>query len=109
MEMLFIWGLFAVVGGALLSSYNKAGSGFLLGLFLGPIGVLIAAVMRSDEKRKEEQRRHNEQLQVFARAEEKPDVSRLERECPFCAELILSKAVVCKHCGRDIPHSASKS
>ncbi|MGZ5459582.1 MAG: hypothetical protein ACXW5U_10965 [Thermoanaerobaculia bacterium] len=26
-----------------------------------------------------------------------------ERECPFCAELILKKARVCKHCGRDVP------
>ena len=29
-------------------------------------------------------------------------VVRDERECPFCAELILCKAKVCKHCGRDI-------
>lgn len=29
-------------------------------------------------------------------------VSREERECPFCAELILKKARVCKHCGRDV-------
>lgn len=25
------------------------------------------------------------------------------RECPFCAETILVKAKVCKHCGRDVP------
>ena len=25
-----------------------------------------------------------------------------ERECPWCAELILKKARVCKHCGRDV-------
>jgi len=27
---------------------------------------------------------------------------REERECPFCAEPILKKAKVCKHCGRDV-------
>ncbi len=27
---------------------------------------------------------------------------REERECPHCAELILRKARVCKHCGRDV-------
>ena len=27
---------------------------------------------------------------------------REERECPHCAELILRKAKVCKHCGRDV-------
>lgn len=25
-----------------------------------------------------------------------------ERECPFCAEPILKKAKVCKHCHRDV-------
>jgi membrane protein YdbS with pleckstrin-like domain len=27
---------------------------------------------------------------------------RIERECPFCAERILAKARVCKHCGREV-------
>ena len=27
---------------------------------------------------------------------------REERDCPFCAEPILKKAKVCKHCGRDV-------
>jgi uncharacterized membrane protein YdbT with pleckstrin-like domain len=27
---------------------------------------------------------------------------RQERECPYCAELILAKAKVCKHCGREV-------
>jgi len=31
-----------------------------------------------------------------------PKQPRLERECPYCAELILSRARVCKHCGRDV-------
>ncbi len=29
-------------------------------------------------------------------------LSRDERECPYCAERILVKANVCKHCGRDV-------
>lgn len=29
-------------------------------------------------------------------------VPREERECPYCAERILVKAKVCKHCGRDV-------
>jgi hypothetical protein len=28
--------------------------------------------------------------------------SRRERDCPSCAEPILAKAVICKHCGRDV-------
>ncbi len=27
---------------------------------------------------------------------------RVERDCPFCAERILARARVCKHCGRDV-------
>ena len=27
---------------------------------------------------------------------------RKTRECPYCAEEILVKAIVCKHCGRDV-------
>ena len=30
-----------------------------------------------------------------------------ERECPFCAEPILKKARVCKHCGRDVEPTVS--
>jgi uncharacterized membrane protein YdbT with pleckstrin-like domain len=30
------------------------------------------------------------------------DAGRRERECPYCAELILARAKVCKHCGRDV-------
>ena len=25
------------------------------------------------------------------------------RECPFCAEIIKARAIVCKHCGKDLP------
>ena len=27
------------------------------------------------------------------------------KECPFCAEIIKARAVVCKHCGKDLPES----
>jgi hypothetical protein len=30
------------------------------------------------------------------------DAAREERDCPYCAERILSRAKVCKHCGRDV-------
>jgi hypothetical protein len=31
--------------------------------------------------------------------------ARPERQCPWCAEMILAEARVCKHCGRDVePH-----
>jgi uncharacterized membrane protein YdbT with pleckstrin-like domain len=30
------------------------------------------------------------------------EASRVERECPYCAERILARARVCKHCGREV-------
>jgi len=34
--------------------------------------------------------------------EPSPAAVREERECPFCAEPILKKARICKHCGREV-------
>ena len=31
-----------------------------------------------------------------------PGEPRVERECPYCAERVLARARVCKHCGRDL-------
>lgn len=31
-----------------------------------------------------------------------PETARVERDCPWCAEPILARARVCKHCGRDV-------
>jgi membrane protein YdbS with pleckstrin-like domain len=30
------------------------------------------------------------------------DTPRVERDCPYCAERILARARVCKHCGREV-------
>lgn len=37
-----------------------------------------------------------------AAAQGEPEGPRVERECPYCAERILARARVCKHCGRDV-------
>lgn len=31
-----------------------------------------------------------------------PGPTRAERECPYCAETILAKAKICKHCGKEV-------
>jgi membrane protein YdbS with pleckstrin-like domain len=35
-------------------------------------------------------------------ASAEPRDPRVERDCPYCAERILARARVCKHCGRDV-------
>lgn len=91
-----IWLVCPFIGGGLLSSYNRAGTGFLLGLFLGPIGCILAWTFRGEEKKKESLRLHQENLTVIKASQSL--VKRDEVECPFCAELVLRKALVCKHC-----------
>ena len=61
-------------GGAIISRYNKAGTGFFWGFLLGSIGLAIAWTISRKQG------------------------SRIERKCPFCAELILVDAKLCKHC-----------
>ena len=56
----------ALVGGGLLSKYNKARTGILLGIFLGPIGLLVAAVMRNDESQEESAEKQQVQLANLA-------------------------------------------
>ena len=102
MELLWAWLLCPFLGAAILSRYNKAGIGFLLGLIFGPIGVLFTLVMRSNEGKKEEEKRHAEQMQTLESLKNKEKENKPERECPYCAETILAKATVCKHCGRDV-------
>jgi uncharacterized membrane protein YdbT with pleckstrin-like domain len=40
--------------------------------------------------------------QPVAPGSPEPAAARVERECPYCAERILARARVCKHCGRDV-------
>jgi hypothetical protein len=102
MEIFLAWLLSSILSAAVLSRYNKAGTGFLLGLFLGPFGLLFALVMRSGESKKEDQKRHDEQMIAMAELKSGQESTRPERECPYCAENILAKAKVCKHCGKDV-------
>lgn len=74
MIWILIWIVCGMAGAALLSRNNSSGLGCVLGLLLGPIGVIIALVMRETGGRR----------------------------CPHCREHVHQDATVCPHCQRDL-------
>lgn len=79
--LIFSWFVSGLLAAALLSGSNRAGTGCLLGALLGPLGVVIAAIMR----------------------QEKPTAPVVAAEpskrCPECAETVLQAAKKCRFCG----------
>ena len=75
----FIWGL---IGMAIGNRKGRGGWGFLAGMLLGPIGILLTLASSRNEKalRKEAIRRGK------------------MKECPACAELVQGNANICRFC-----------
>src|SRR6185437_2026135 len=70
-----------IAGGMILEPRGDFGTGFALGFFLGPIGLVIAAIMRANG----------------------PAVARSgERKCPQCAEFVKAEAIKCRFCGSEL-------
>lgn len=79
--VLFLCIVFGIATAAIASAKNRPGCGWaVLGCLLGPIALLTVGFMPK-----------------------LPDPTEKTRKCPFCAEDIKPEAVVCKHCGRDVP------
>jgi hypothetical protein len=73
----------AIIGSLLLDRVGKAGVGLALGFFLGPVGVVVAAILRGEG---------------LGDSRDGPEAEgRLP--CPQCAELIMPNAKVCRFCG----------
>jgi hypothetical protein len=97
-----IW-LFLWIGCALLAAYiagTKRRSTWwaLLGFLLGPIGVIIVALLPKLEG--------HEPVQYAVNAAGQREAIGGTTACPFCAETIKAAAIVCKHCGRDLHRQA---
>jgi hypothetical protein len=87
-NLLFVWlGLAIVVGIAAAHRGRNGARWLLLAVLLTPLiaGLLVLALPDPDRERQQQEFLKN------------------SRKCPLCAELVRREAIVCKHCGRDLP------
>ncbi len=87
MELWFLilggWIVCGIASSVIGSSKGRdAGSWFLAGLLLGPIGVLMA-------------------IGVTGQQEAVPPASAM-RKCPVCAEMVRREAIKCRYCGENL-------
>lgn len=87
--MLLIWTALSIAVGMFASSRGRSGFGwFLISILFSPLVGFVFVLLAGDKKKEAEA----SSLVV----------------CPFCAESIKSEAVVCKHCGKDVPKQEPK-
>ena len=82
-----IWLLCGITAAVIYQRKGRSGlAAFVVGVLLGPIGVLLALLTSTDQKA----------------VEKKQLASGEMKKCPHCAELIKNDAKVCRFCGRDV-------
>lgn len=87
MEPLIAWAFCGLVTGVITSNKGHPGTGwFLLGMLLGPFGIILALMMPADRRQLD--------AQALASGE--------MRQCSMCAELVRREAVRCRYCGADL-------
>jgi len=80
----------------LASKKNRSAPGWFLGGMVFGLFALIAILLLSEKAIGED-----EGLVKIVLTEMEPEGE--YRDCPFCAERIKKRAIVCKHCKRDVP------
>jgi hypothetical protein len=86
--VLVLWFLCGIAGAIIYSNKGHEGcAGFALGFLLGPIGVVIALVVKPNDQALENRALSSGEM----------------RKCPSCAELIRTEARKCRFCGSELP------
>lgn len=90
MELLFLWLMLGIVVGIIAGSKGRSFLGwFVYGFLLFPVALVHVLVTPRNQA-------HDDRRALLSGEVVK---------CPACAELVRREAVVCKHCGRDLPET----
>ena len=85
-----IWIVCGIIGGVIMEARSHSfGTGCVLGVLFGPLGILIAAVLALQPPSAT-----TKPTGMLAQQDRRP--------CPYCAEMIMRDAKVCHFCGREV-------
>jgi uncharacterized membrane protein YeaQ/YmgE (transglycosylase-associated protein family) len=90
---------------------RSEGEGFLLGFLLSVIGLIVEGLLPEVAKPNPQRRVSKADSRILALGNpeptEEPELlsadGRPLRKCPFCAEMVLAEAIICRYCQRDLP------
>ena len=94
MELIGLWFLLGILSAAVASAKGRSGCGwFLMGVLLGPLGLILALVVSKNVPQVEQQALESGEM----------------KKCPYCAELIKTEAIECRYCGTNLLGGATRS